>query len=291
MITIIYHKADYDGLFSGIIAKKYYTGKGVKVDMYGWNYGDEIPEITEGSVILVDVSFPPTDMLKLQDTKRLTWIDHHQTAISDSETYGYSKVPGIRVIGTAACELTWRFFYPRKSEPEIVRLAGMYDVWNKDDTWETEVVPLQYGLKHEYGLGIKKLEQEWDDLCEDCDWLIDNGSLIYEWIKRSSEAWIKNNAFPVTVGGKYKGIAMVTPIGGSICFGSVLNDYDLYLVIQIRENGTKYQVSMYKENDRVPEFSCGEYMKQFGGGGHPGAAGSGPLSKEVFERLIYNHEF
>ena len=43
-----------------------------------------------------------------------------------------------------------------------------------------------------------------------------------------------------------------------------------------------------KGADVIPEFSCGEYLKQFGGGGHSSAAGS-DISKEVFERLIFEH--
>ena len=40
-ILIIYHRADYDGIFSAIIAKKYYESKGVRVETLGWNYGDD----------------------------------------------------------------------------------------------------------------------------------------------------------------------------------------------------------------------------------------------------------
>lgn len=46
---------------------------------------------------------------------------------------------------------------------------------------------------------------------------------------------------------------------------------------------------MYKEPDRLPEFSCAEYLIQFGGGGHISAAGS-TLNKEQFNRLIMNCE-
>ena len=40
-ILVVYHRADYDGVFSGVIAKKYYESKGIHVDAFGWNYGDD----------------------------------------------------------------------------------------------------------------------------------------------------------------------------------------------------------------------------------------------------------
>jgi hypothetical protein len=37
---VIYHRVDYDGIFSAIIVRKYYQGKGIITDLKGWNYGD-----------------------------------------------------------------------------------------------------------------------------------------------------------------------------------------------------------------------------------------------------------
>ena len=71
-------------------------------------------------------------------------------------------------------------------------------------------------------------------------------------------------------------------------FGSVFKDYDLYLVCN-RKGADLYNISMYKEPERLPEFSCAEYLTQFGGGGHISAAGS-TLNKEQFNRLIINCE-
>lgn len=43
-VLIIYHRADYDGLFSGNIARKFYIDSGYKVELKGYNYGDQEPE-------------------------------------------------------------------------------------------------------------------------------------------------------------------------------------------------------------------------------------------------------
>ena len=299
-ILIIYHRADYDGIFSAIIAKKYYESKGVRVETLGWNYGDELIDIhakipVYQGIVMVDVCLPPEQMIELAESGKLTWIDHHETAIKDALENGYDKVSGVRTIGTAACELVWKYFYPARETPTLIAYAGTYDVWDKNRyNWDEDIVPLQYGLKNEYGLSLKKIEADWDELLTDCEWVMDKGSVIYEWIRHISEAWVNNCGFEVEVGEqKLKGIAIVTPMTGSLVFESVLAKYDLFLVVQVRDNASRITVSMYTEPDKdLGGFSCGAYLKEkYGGGGHATAGGCNMIDEETFRRLIYEHKF
>lgn len=299
-ILVCYHRADYDGVFSAIICKEYYESKGVRVDVFGWNYGDELFDVNDKiekyqGIVMVDICIPPLHMKQLADSGKLTWIDHHETAIKDSENFGFNEVPGIRTIGTAAVELVWKYFYPNKPAPIIIQYIGAYDVWDKERfNWEEDVVPLQYGLKDTYGLSLKKLEGDWENLCEDCEWIMDNGFIIFNWIKHSSESWVQNCGFEVSVGEQgLKGIAIITPITGSLVFESVIQKYDLFLVVQVRDNAGRISVSMYTEPDKdLGGFSCGEYMKEkYGGGGHACSAGCNSIDEETFRRLVYEHKF
>lgn len=299
-ILVIFHRADYDGIFSAIITKKYFESKGVGVDTLGWNYGDELIRVEDKincyrGIIMVDICLPPEQMIRLEQSGKLTWIDHHETAISDSEANGYNKVPGQRTIGIAACELVWKYFNPSKETPLLIQYAGAYDVWNKEKfNWEEDVVPLQYGLKDEYGLSLKKLETDWNDLLENCEWVMDKGSVIFEWIRHISESWIQNCGFEVSVGEQgLRGIAIITPMTGSLVFESVIDKYDLFLVVQVRDNSSRVSVSMYTEQDKdLGGFSCGQYMKEkYGGGGHATSAGCNDIDKETFNKLVYEHKF
>ena len=299
-ILIIYHRADYDGIFSALISKKYYESKGVRVDILGWNYGDEPVDIHSKipvyqGIVVVDVCLPTPQMIELKESGRLTWIDHHETAITESKEKGFDCVPGKREIGIAACELTWKYFNPAREIPTLISYAGAYDVWDKEKyNWDEDIVPLQYGLKDDYGLSLKKLEADWDDLLTDCEWIMDKGSVIYEWIRHISEAWIQNCGFEVSVGEQaLRGIAIVTPMTGSLVFESVLAKYDLFLVIQIRENASRISVSMYTEPDKdLDGFSCGAYLKEkYGGGGHACAGGCNDITRETLMRLLNEHKF
>ena len=231
--------------------------------------------------------------MKLNETSRVVWIDHHITAIQDSETFGYSRMPGLRVNGIAACELVWKYFWGDAPSPLAVQLVGSYDVWNHERfIWDEQILPLQYGLKYNFGINLKSLLERFDDVLEETEKYMDDGAVIYDYLKDLWKSWVKNYSFEVLVAGKYKGICIISPVFGSSCFESVVKDYDISIVVNKKKtpDGTEtYQIGMYGEDTLDPEFSCGEYMKQFGGGGHRLAAGA-QLTREQFQKLIFDNE-
>jgi hypothetical protein len=172
MNVVIYHSADFDGIFCREIARHFLWDKDVL--FVGWTHGDkpidagDLP--CEGAIYVMDLA--PRDVFgvlkgvpwpaELIDD-RLVWIDHHATAIEQHP----SSITGYRIDGVAACRLAWQWFagweryksegglrgtdaiqwfqkhYPfpniidykdrKVEEPLAVRLAGEYDVWNKRD--------------------------------------------------------------------------------------------------------------------------------------------------------------
>lgn len=149
--VVIYHRADFDGIFCREIAKWALGRAGA--EYIGWDYGDPVPLIGDNitSIYILDLSVP-----ELMLDPRVVWIDHHKSAI---ERYPAS-IPGWRLDGVAACRLTWRWFFgpqssrgvtPRESfvlrrvpEPMAVTLAGEYDIWDKHDP-QTDM--FQMGLR------------------------------------------------------------------------------------------------------------------------------------------------
>lgn len=298
-VLIIYHRVDFDGLFSGAITKKYFTEvEGITPQLLGWNYGDALPEksyiLSFDKIVLVDISFPPEVMKDLYDSKKAVWIDHHDSAINYSIEGGYDDFPGIRLNGTAACELTWNFFYPGVNIPKIIQYVGCYDVWNKERfDWDNETLPIQYALRAKFELKFGKLYNNLNELIisnKILNYLTSCGKSILEYNKNTWRSWIKSYGFPITVAGQYKGIALISPQFGSAMFESVLSEYDIYVVVQ-RKSGNVFSMSMYKEPDRLPEFNCADYViKTFGnGGGHVSACGT-TLNLEQFTKLITESE-
>lgn len=146
-IIVIYHRADFDGIFCREIARKFL---GDTAEYIGWDHGDaKIHFPREATVYVLDLS---TECLETASiiSEQLIWIDHHKSAIEKFP----ASWPGYRIDGVAACRLAWQWFstqpdmvpqsaseLPVKNqyiertvdEPLAVRLAGEYDIWDKRD--------------------------------------------------------------------------------------------------------------------------------------------------------------
>lgn len=285
---IIYHRVDYDGVFSALILKKWCKKFGKEVELLGWNYGDDVPTIDPDNyekILMGDISFPPTLMMWLANTGKLIWFDHHHTAIEDSKKFKYDSVKGHREIGISAAEICWKFCFD-DNIPRLIGLLSSYDVWNKDRfDWENDVIPLQDGLKLEYGLKVDKIDPDFDDMLVNqsaLDYLIKVGQKIGSYNKQRWTSSVKNHAFKILIDGRIPGICMIGTEFTSRVFESVEDNFDTFCVANI-SRVTGFSVSLYTQR---LDFNCGEYMKKnFNGGGHKGAAG-GTMDFSQFTRLI-----
>lgn len=299
-VIIIYHRADYDGLFSGCIAKKFYLENGFTVDLCGYNYGDPLPDFEKiiqesDEICILDVSFDPAYMKTLKSTGKAYWIDHHIGTQRTAEQNGYSDFPGSRTTEhKGAVEVAWSYFYAGQQIPEIIEYVSAYDVWDKNRfSWDLEVTPLQYALRAEYSLSIEKIWRSWDDLLYDPNILEDlliAGQGIMKYLKAVWKSWCGNYAFDVLVAGKYKGICMLSAQSGSLQFESISGNYDLQIVVNRKESDL-YNVSIYKESDDCNDFDCAWYASEIKktGNGHKSAAGF-TIGLEDFIKLVRDKE-
>lgn len=301
---IVYHRVDFDGIFSAVISNKALSLAGYKVSAFGYNYSDEIPDLKmltdHDLVCLVDISFPAEKMIELKDSGKLIWIDHHLTAISDSQTFGYSDVPGIRKIGIAACELTWAHFFPDHFQsdslviPKIIQYLSAYDTWDKTRfDWE-EVLNVQYSLKSRYGISYNSILKNIDSLiCDEniLESLISEGAGISSYLNKSWRSACKSFSFKILVDKKYNGICMLSTEFSSNVFNSIISEYDMVCVCNRRDYNT-YSISIYGEEEKFDSigFSAGDYLKKnYRGGGHKCAAG-GILDLNQFIKLVFECE-
>lgn len=300
---VIYHSADFDGVASSLIVWKFVCNyrNQEDIELFGWNYGDELPSVAAminqyDKIYMVDISFPAEFMRKLYESGKLVWIDHHQTAVSDSELYAYNDCPGLRRIGTAACELTWEFCFPGYQCPDLIQYLGAWDVFNKGRfDWEGIINPIQMSCSEHYGMNPKSWMPDLDAIFSNdqtlLQKLISDGNLIYGYTKKRAESAVRKYAFEVKVAGRLRGICILNTTFGSVQFVSVIKNYDCCVVAN-RKSANLYNFSIYVEPEKEPliNFHAGEYMKaNYGGGGHRNAAG-GTLNLEQFEKLIVNQE-
>lgn len=281
----IYHSVDLDGWMSAAIVKYWhmvhlYTEPST-MDFIGWNYGNPIPDLSEyDKVIMVDIILPVEKMRELWFNldKTVIWIDHHISAINDNNDLVWA---GIQDVKFAACELTWKFFVPEFSMPEIVRLLGMYDSFrHKGTEEERKVLEFQYGARQAisnyeeaYSYLVQTIEDEkngytFNDDTSNIGHLYNKGVAIYQYLCTEAKQ-IYKNCFVVKLGDYYFSCVnreRFNPIN----FGINYHDekYDGFACFHYA-NG-KFYYSLYNDNGQV---DVSEIAKAYGGGGHKGAAG------------------
>lgn len=280
--TVIYHSADFDGLFCREIARKFLP----EAELIGWDHGNpKIPFPMEGTVYILDLS-PDCLGGDTYDSNRIIWIDHHKSSIEKWPT----TIPGYRIDGVAACRLAWQWFtheiankvmsdaeyLPDKelyvlrevSEPSAVRLAGEYDIWDKRDP-RAEL--FQHGLR-----SGPLTDGVWDELLEPrnipnlVDQLLFNGESIQYAQTCSNESIIKDIGFDLEWEG-LKFLACNHARYNSHLFTAGLNDsHDA--CFGFKWTGKDWSVSLYHAPGKE-QHDLSKIASKYGGGGHRGACG------------------
>ena len=85
-------------------------------------------------------------MIEIFGMENIVWIDHH---ISKMDLYKkYQDIPGFRIDGMAACELTWKYFFDMTKMPIFIKWIGDRDLWKYnygDNTrWFCEYMSYKY---------------------------------------------------------------------------------------------------------------------------------------------------
>jgi len=260
-----FYHMDLDGECSGAIVKNKFP----ECEMFPINYGMPFPfEIINFKevVYMVDFGLQPFDlMMDLNDKADLIWIDHHETAIKESEKWDID-IKGKRQSGISACELTWSYLNSTEV-PKGVKLLGLYDIW---DHRNLAVVPFQYGMRsyitnpdHYYvwNFIFNNNEQFISDTISD-------GNTILSYLRKENSNYMDSYLLKCEWE-NYNCIVANRGMTGSMLFDSVESDYDVMITF-CRLPSKQWTVSLYSTKESV---NVGKIAKKYGGGGHANAAG------------------
>ena len=285
----IYHSRDLDGWMSAAIVQKYFhesddIDDGQKLELIGWDYGMDIPDIPDGEkLVITDVSFPIDVMIDLAERCSVTWIDHHVSAIKDYldnitritpviitsfPTVQFLTGSGIEVGKKAACELTWEHFFPGKQTPRVVTLLGAYDTFrhvDMDPVAKETVEFFQYGARVHYSspAGCFYLLKQGQD---EIDQIVLTGESIMLYLTGEAEKAF-NHRTDVEIDG-HRFAAMNKPFFNPKNFGLSQDGYDGFMAYSYSGSSGLWIVSLYSDT-----IDCSVIAKSMGGGGHKGAAG------------------
>jgi oligoribonuclease NrnB/cAMP/cGMP phosphodiesterase (DHH superfamily) len=287
---VLYHNSDKDGVCSAAVVA---CAENWDVEFRGMAYGDEldIADLRHRRSYIVDWSAPSRLMQQVFEEKlECIWIDHHATAIADSEHYGYSEMPGLRQDGTAACELAWAYLWSRNlvslDIPWAVRALGAWDVWK----WKTfpNAHAFQMGLrltKSDY-FDLEETRQLWTTLLQDVggdgdvvQGLITKGKVVIEYQEAEMKHIIAAGRIITFTPPHMDPIQVlaVNSVGNSLLL-EFARRYkpDLYTLDKVQAVLTfiwvkdRWKISLYSDR---PDVHCGSIARAMGGGGHRGAAG------------------
>lgn len=287
LTTVVYHSADYDGIFCREIARKFLPD----AKLIGWNYGDAPLEIPSTALYVLDLPLDAPfgfDYRKVgnehgpQHPAGIVWIDHHKSNI---ETHP-KDIPGYRIDGVAACRLAWQWFtnstgdsrdLPCKldytdravEEPLAVRLAGEYDVWDKRDP---DAETFQYGLRTQ-----DLTSADWDDLLQIkvhsiVSSLLDAGEAAQRYAQKIDADLVKHRSYRL----KWEGLDFLVLNTGrfnSLTFAALdVPETGHDALMGYMFNGKCWTVSLYHARHRT-DLDLSQIAIRHGGGGHKGACG------------------
>lgn len=273
----IYHIADHDGKGSAAIVKRKFP----EIELFGLNHDMEIPydDIRRhDKIIICDIALPLEFMFELNESRDLTWIDHHASVITEYDEAmkkgNRKEIKGLRRIGTAALCLTWEYYHPEQEAPEGVKLLGLNDIF---DLRDPRVRPFEYAFQ---SLGVNRpTDATWDSLLDgsmNIASMVEKGEAVLSWIRTRNIRLSHSMAFDSEYMG-YKCICANMPQGYSEFFDSVegIKDYDFMCNFFMNKRGT-WNLSFYTSKDNV---DVSKIAATFGGGGHVRAAGASKLRK------------
>ena len=293
--TVIYHRADFDGLFCREIAHKFLPD----AELIGWDYGDPLVPMPDGQLYILDLSPDccPESLATPHGHGRLIWIDHHKSAIEKLP----NTISGYRIDGVAACRLAWQWFkawgrylnqttdssrdidwfqshYPlpqktdfidrKVEEPLAVRLAGEYDIWDKRDP-DAELF--------QHGLRSRDLDQNaWERLLMVNDESLEvpslllGGKAIQYFQERQNQSIITSYGFNV----EWEGLVFLAcnhaRFNSQLFTAGIKPSHDALL--GFNWTGEHWRVSLYHAPGKE-QHDLSQIAVKHGGGGHRGACG------------------
>ena len=257
LVNVYYHKNCSDGFGSAWAAHKYFGDRAKYIPI---SHHDDVVVEDNSINYFLDIA-PKKSLLKELEfySKEIHIIDHHISCydyLKDKDYYHFN-------INHSGCVLTWKYFFPYKEVPPILKYVEDRDLWKKEFE-ETDNIFLYLNT---FEGGFDSWDKCNDLISKDLSQCIEKGSVIYQY-----------RDFVVNKVKKNKHILNIS--GHNVwCINSPFFQSYMLSTIYQKENfmgcyyydGERYIFSLRSSKNSKIDLS--EIAKVYGGGGHKNAAG------------------
>jgi uncharacterized protein len=259
----IYHGFCADGFTAAWVVWKWY-GEG-QVDFHAATHGEPPPEVGDREVYVVDFSYPrPVIEAMARHATKLTVIDHHLTAAQDLAGLirNDGVVDGVFDMDKSGCLLTWEWFFTERRPPQALLAVNDRDVWRFERSWTREIALALTAYPYAFAT--------WDTLMETdrLEALRQEGIALDRKQQKDIAEIIAAGRHLITLAGHTVPACNVPSIWASDAGHILAQGYPFAACFWI--DGEQIAFSLRSTPDGL---DVSEIAKQFGGGGHPHAAG------------------
>ena len=259
-ILCIYHGNCADGFTSAWIVRKMYPD----AEFHAGFYNEPVPDVTDKIVYIVDFSYKLEIMKDLvKKALHVVHIDHHDTAIQDMA--GYSDVNLEQIYSRQNTEsgamLTWKYFFPNREVPVIIRHVDDRDRWKFLIPGTRAISENMFSYAYTF--------ENWDMLMnKELDEQIRDGTAIERRMAKDVKELIGVVVRRMNIAGYNVPIANVTyQYGSELCSALAKNEPFA---------GYYYDKPTHREfglRSAPGGVHVGKIAQLFGGGGHENASG------------------
>lgn len=258
-IVVIYHGNCPDG-FGGAWAawKKFGNDANYLPAAYG---EDPITDLKDKDIYLIDFSYSQSIIEKLKIKNQVIIIDHHKTAEAASKVaHKY-----LFDVNHSGAWLAWQYFHPEKPVPRLSMLLEEGDLWRYSDN-DSKLILERIYLEDRNFDAWEKMATDLEDVKKIREYVMD-GRLL----KKQFDSLVKETAkYKYLI--EFKGIktyAVNAPHFLASNLGVLLYTSLPPMAIIWRHDGNQIKVSLRSDKS----VDVGKLAQEFGGGGHPFAAG------------------
>lgn len=259
-VVCIYHAFCADGFGAAYAVWK---ALGDDVEYIPASYGQEPPDVTGKFVIMVDFSYKRPVLLEMAaQADNILIIDHHDSAEKELVDLP-DNVRTVFDMSKSGAVLAWEFFHSSWTVPYLLLLVQDRDLWQWKLPETKEVSAALFASEWTF--------EAWDGYVTRWDALRDGGAMLVQKQEKDVQAICDANEHWVDVCG------YVVPAVN--CLWMHASDVG-HEMCNRHPEGAPFSVSWFFNGDKVKvslrsngKINCGDIASQYGGGGHPTAAG------------------